>query len=274
MNTEPYEQPASGQLTKKERRELRRQEARTGQARSARGRTAKRAITWLIVVAVLGGIGWLVWRAAQNVPAASNGAQELTIPVDADDNIKGSENAPITIVEYGDYQCPACAAYHPIVEQILEESDGQVRFVFRHFPLKSIHPNAETVARAVQAAGVQDKYWEMHDLVFERQSEWSAIPRGSARNKLLEYAAELGLDVERLDADMDSDAVKDKVQGDLDGGAAIITSTPTFFVNGAKLTDITSFEDFKQQILGSTPDEEEPITDSHDDSSGAMGEDL
>ena len=196
------------------------------------------------------------------------------------DNVKGPENAAITVVEYGDYQCPACGAFHPIIEQLFEEADGQMRLVYRHFPLKNIHPNAETVARAVQAAGVQGKYWEMHDLVFERQAEWSPIPRNSARNKMLDYGEELGLDRDQLDDDIDSDAVKDKVDADVDNGEAIgVNSTPSFYVNGVKLENFNSLEEFRAAVLAplnalDAPVGDESMTEPHGGADAMEGESL
>lgn len=264
-------------MTKKERREVRRQEARHDQAKAARGRGLRRILTWGIVVAVLVGIGWLVWRAAQNAPTGpQGGGQELAVPVSAEDNAKGPADAPITLVEYGDYQCPACAAFHPVVEGIFNEAEGQIRLVYRHYPLKNIHPNAEMAARAVQAAGLQGAYWELHDIVYERQTEWASIPRTSARNKILEYARELGLDAEQLDQAIDSDAVKNKVDADIDSGdAAGVNSTPSFFVNGVRIAGANSFEEFRLQILGDLAPEvlgaQEPSMNAHDESEGTEG---
>lgn len=264
-----------GQLTKKERRELRRQESRAQQVSAARGRGVRRILIWAIVFAVLVGIGWLVWHAAQNAQTNPNAGGELVVPVGPSDNAKGPANAPITLVEYGDYQCPACSAFHPVVESIFEEAAGNLRFVFRHFPLKNIHPNADMAAHAVEAAALQGKYWEMHDIVFERQAEWSSLPRNSARNKMLEYAREIGLDADRLDEDMDSDVVNDKVDADIDGGEyAGVNSTPSFFVNGKLVSGANSLEEFRLQILGglgadplSSP---EPEMLMHDDSGEAQ----
>lgn len=252
------DQPSQEELTKKERREVRRQESRDEQSRAARGRGAKRLVTWVIVFAVLGGIGWLVWRSAQNAPSYVTGGVSLTVPVSDLDNSKGDLDAPITLVEYGDYQCPACASFHPIVEQLFDDAQGQIRLVYRHFPLSRLHPNADMVSRAVESAGLQGKYWEMHNLVYERQQEWSPIPRSSARNKMMEYATELGLDAEKLDSDMDSDAVKDKIKSDIESGEATgVNSTPSFFVNGQRISDFSTLQDFQNKVLnGPSPQQE------------------
>lgn len=261
-------------LSRKERREMKREEVRSEQARAARGRGAKRLLTWFIVAAVLGGIGWFVWNAAQNAPGTSTADGTLSVAVSESDNMKGDPEAPITLVEYGDYQCPACGAFHSIVEQLFEQNEGQIRLVFRHFPLNNIHPNADTAARAVQAAGLQGKYWEMHNVVFERQQEWSPLPRGSVKNRMLEYAMELGMNAEQLDADMDSDAVEDKIAADIDSGEASgVNSTPSFYVNGERISDFASLEDFQAKVLRGALEPSEPSMNTHDEGAN-MGEAL
>lgn len=255
-------------LTKKERREMRRQESRQEQARRSQKRGLKRFLTWFIVAAVLAGIGLLVIRAARNGADTSGTSSQISTTIAADDNVRGPEDAVITLVEYGDYQCSACAAFHPIVEQLFEDAGSQMRLVYRHFPLKSIHPNAETAARAVQAAGVQGKYWEMHALVFERQSEWSEMPRSGARGRMLEYGEELGLDTEQLDEDMDSDAVKDKVDADADNAQALgVNSTPTFYMNGVKLEGFNSLDEFRNLVLAPLTQTQEPAAEPQDGNS-------
>lgn len=278
MNSESYDQSASGHMTKKERRELRRQQAWNERSRNARRRFMRRILTWVIVAAVLVGIVWAVWQAAKNVPQQSGGA--LAVAVSADDLILGSDDASITLVEYADFQCPACSTFHPILQQLFEEADGQLRLVFRHYPISRIHPNAETASYAAQAAALQEKFWEMHDVIFERQSEWSSLSTKAARDKILEYAVELGLDTERLGEDMDSDAVKEKINADIRGGEqASVNSTPSFFVNGESISGYNSLEEFSSMVLADLgadeeSQDEEPQVEPHNESDGASTEDL
>lgn len=174
---------------------------------------------------------------------------ENKIEIVEEDNIKGPEDARITIVEYSDFECPACAAYYPIVQKLLETFPDDVRFVYRHLPLKSIHPNAERAAQAAEAAGRQNKFFEMHDLLFEKQDEWSSAEDFDA--VLLEYAKEIELDESQFATDIDSTEVAERVDGDVKAAYTLnLQSTPSFFVNGSKIQNPDGFEAFKDLIEG------------------------
>lgn len=193
----------------------------------------------LIIVAV--GLG--IWRGWNR---SSSPAQSL-IEIGENEWIRGNRTASTTLMEYSDFQCPACGAYYPILKQLHQEFGNELRFVYRHFPLRQIHFNAELAARAAEAAGKQGKFWEMHDMIFENQKEWSE--RGSARNAFIQYAQSLGLDVERFKSDMDAKETKQKVSADYNGGVGFgVNSTPTFFLNGEKLRNPGSYEEFKAVI--------------------------
>ena len=169
--------------------------------------------------------------------------------VTASDWSKGPETAALTIIEYGDYQCPACGVWHPLVEKMMKEEEGKVRLVFRNFPLSQLHPNALAAAHAAEAAGAQGKYWEMHNMLFENQEEWT--PQTEPTSKFEAYATKIGLDLAKFDADMKSDAIGKKISSDYAGGAKVgIQGTPTFFLNGEKLdnTTIHGYDDFKKQV--------------------------
>ncbi|HXV27061.1 MAG TPA: DsbA family protein [Candidatus Paceibacterota bacterium] len=240
-------------LTKKERREQRRQDARGEQSSASRRRVLKRVLLWVIVLGVLAGGAWGLYKASERA-AVPAGDGTLAVAVTDDENIRGPVDAPVTLVEYSDLQCPACKAFHPVLQQLMEDSGGTVRLVYRHFPIRNIHANADLAARAAEAAGLQGKFWEMHDRIFDEQGTWSGRSSQGARDAFLSYAQELGLDTARLEADMDSDAVKDAVQADLDGAlAAGVNATPTFFLNGAQMTGLTSLEDFLSRVLNAAP---------------------
>lgn len=168
------------------------------------------------------------------------------------DHSKGSQSPKVTIVEYSDFQCPACAAFYPLLKRVSEEYAGEVAVVYRHFPLRQIHINAEFAARASEAAGIQGKFWEMHDSLFEHQKEWAESL--NAKALFSSYAVFLGLDVGKFNADFDSAAVVAKVENDYRSGlAAAINATPTFFLNGKKMQNPRSYEEFKKavnEILG------------------------
>lgn len=141
----------------------------------------------------------------------------------------------VVIVEFSDFQCPACRTAQLVVERVLSEYPGQVRHVFRHFPLLSIHPYAEETARAAEAASLQDAFWEYHDLLFKRQDEWNGGEDLDAR--LTQYAQELGLDVARFRQDYESDVVARAVQEDLAFANQLrLRGTPSFFVNGKQVS--------------------------------------
>jgi protein-disulfide isomerase len=151
----------------------------------------------------------------------------LTVPVGGRDHILGPPTATRTLLEYGDYECPYCAAAHPEVKQLLRAVGDEITYAYRHFPLTQIHPHAALAAEAAEAAGSQGSFWEMHDLLFEtRRLE----PRD-----LLGHASAIGLDVERFAAELDAHTHQARVREDfLSGVRSGVNGTPTFFVNGIR----------------------------------------
>ncbi len=165
-----------------------------------------------------------------------NSAAALTLPVSERDHIQGPADAAVTLVEYGDYECPHCKRAYPIVKQIQRRMGRRLRFVFRNFPLRESHPHAQHAAEAAEAAGAQGKFWEMHDLLFERQF---ALEDES----LIEYAGDLGLDVPRFREDLAEGAYAPRVREDFRSGVMSgVNGTPTFFVNGARHDDAWDVE--------------------------------
>ena len=175
------------------------------------------------------------------LPPDAPGPSELV----ANDWTRGNPDSKVTLLEYSDFQCPACGWYHTPLSQLLQDYANDFLFVYRHFPL-NIHKNAHLAARVTEAAGLQGKFWEMHNLLFERQSE------GSEREALpifVNYADELGLDITKFKQDIDSEAVIARVQRDVaSGNGANIPGTPTFFLNGEKIANPQSLEEFKAVI--------------------------
>jgi protein-disulfide isomerase len=161
---------------------------------------------------------------------------ELTRPVDARDHIQGNAAAPVTLLEYGDYTCPACRHAEWIVKTILQIMRAEMRVVFRHFPLRQAHPQAQHAAEAAEAAGAQGKFWDMHDYLFERQQHL-----GDA--ELLLYGAEIGLNTERYNDELMREVYAGRVHADLMSGIRSgVTDTPTFFINGARHDGPVRFE--------------------------------
>ncbi|OHA16346.1 MAG: hypothetical protein A2830_00310 [Candidatus Taylorbacteria bacterium RIFCSPHIGHO2_01_FULL_44_110] len=168
--------------------------------------------------------------------------------VSSTDHARGSADASVTIIEYSDFQCPACATYYPLAERLLNESSTTVRFVYRHFPLYPVpHKNALMASEASEAAALQGKFWEMHDILFDNQKLWET---SSTAGTIFEtYAERIGLDVETYKKDVVSDVVKARVQKDWDEARTLgINSTPTFFVNGKAIVNPNGYEAFKAII--------------------------
>jgi formate-nitrite transporter family protein len=152
-------------------------------------------------------------------------AQFLSVPVSSSDHILGPSEAAVTLVEYGDFECPNCAAAFPVVRNLLRSLDGQLRFVFRHFPVSIRHDHAQKAAEASEAAAAQGKFWEMHDILFRNQDDLD-------RESLLEYAGELNLDLARFTYELDESIHAERVFRDLASGeASAVSWTPTFFLN-------------------------------------------
>ncbi|MBR9678484.1 MAG: DsbA family protein [Nanoarchaeota archaeon] len=164
-----------------------------------------------------------------------------------DDPVKGSANAPVTIVEFSDFECPFCARFYEQTMGLIDENyiqTGKVKLVFRDFPL-AFHENAQKASEAAECADEQGKFWEYHDSLFENQGEWSSI----GVNKFKEYAQELGLNTEKFDACLDSGKYASEVQKDLsDGQGYGVSGTPTFFVNGIKIVGAQPYSAFQQLI--------------------------
>jgi diadenylate cyclase len=152
-------------------------------------------------------------------------------PVGARDHTRGPEEAPVTLVKYGDYECPYCGELHPVLEELQERAGERVRLVFRHFPLDSVHPRARRAALAAEAAASQGRFWEMHDLLYDNQGELGD-------EDLRRYAAELGLDLRRFEEDLANDDHAWRIEEDrLGGERAGIGGTPALFVNGVRYSD-------------------------------------
>jgi len=153
---------------------------------------------------------------------------DLKPPVSEKDHIHGSPNAHIELVEYGDFQCPYCGAAYPIVKHIQHELGNRLKFVFRNFPLRKVHPQALMAAVASEAASLQGKYWEMHDMIFEHQTKLNY-------SSIVQYAEYLGLDIIRFKVDMADTNLEKKALSDFESGLRSgVNATPTFFVNGNK----------------------------------------
>ena len=166
----------------------------------------------------------------------------LRVPVGPADHAVGEQHAPVTLVEYGDYECPHCGHAHPIVKAVRKHFGKQLLFVYRHFPLTQIHPLAEPAAETAEFAGAQGKFWEMHDAIFENQPSLS-LPL------LAELAEALGLSAKEAGSSLKSHAFAEKVRNDFLGGVRSgVNGTPTFFINGQRYQGMYEFEDLVEAI--------------------------
>ena len=209
---------------------------------------------WAGVITVLIGGLWFLVSTVNNSPSPSNPIEMVNLPpVSKDDFAKGpesdktgSESARVTLIEYGDFQCPACAAYFPLVKQISEEFNKDLRIVHRFFPLTNIHKNAMLAAQTAFAAGLQGKFWEMHDKLYANQTSWSDI---NPRETFIGYAKDLKLDLDQFKKDLDEDSTKQFIESEMNKATSIgINSTPTFFVNNLRIQNPANFEAFKKII--------------------------
>jgi protein-disulfide isomerase len=181
------------------------------------------------------------------MPASSTDESPVDIAITAADHVRGAKDGKLTLVEFGDFQCPACGAYEPIVRQVLADNPDTLKISFKHFPLTQLHRNALLAAKASEAASVQGKFWEMHDIIYDKQEEWSESL--TARDYFLAYATTLGLDTKKFLTDIDSQAIEDKILAEYKEGIALkVQGTPTFFLNGKKLENVGSLEAFNKAI--------------------------
>lgn len=161
-------------------------------------------------------------------------------------HIKGGETAAVTLTEYSDLQCPACGAAQPIVNEVLAQYGDQIKFEYKHYPLTQIHPFAEPAARAAEAAGQQDKFFEFADMLFTKQAEWTKVSNPSGF--FTQYATELGLDTDLFARHQKSKIIQNAIKANmLEARSLGLTGTPSFYLNGTKM-EFSSFDDFKAQI--------------------------
>lgn len=189
-------------------------------------------------------VGLLVFNKKEtNAPSNGN--------VTATNHTQGSGSVNLT--EYGDFECPGCGRFYPVLKQVKEKYGDKITFQFRNFPLISIHPNAMIAHRAAEAADKQGKFWEMHDLLFENQQSWVAqagVSQSSASSIIEGFARQLGLNMDQFNADRASSAINDIIQADIRAGQELrVDSTPTFFLDGTKLDDTRdTLEYFSEKI--------------------------
>lgn len=198
--------------------------------------------TWLIfagvIVVLFGGLIWM----SQSSRVDVSGVDAFAVQTASSDNGKiadhteGNPDAKVVILEYADYQCPGCNAAASAIRETLAKYSDDVLLIYRNFPLPSLHPNARSASAAAEAAGLQDRFWEMHDMLFDKKDEWANASVDSRTAYFVSYAETLGLDTDQFTADMNSDQVAKKI--DYDTAIAKqqgLTGTPSIFINGEKV---------------------------------------
>lgn len=186
-------------------------------------------ITTLVIVAIIGGAIFL-----SNNKSGDDGGQAAV----GSNNVFGNTEGVVTLIEYGDFQCPACGQFYPIVKQVKEQLKEDLRFEFKHFPLSQIHPNAIAAHRASQAAATQGKFWEMHDLLYESQSAWNTVSNPATIFE--QYATQIGLDKEKYSLDFANSDTLRIINADVaEAKSKGATGTPTFYLDGELIDDLT-----------------------------------
>ncbi len=188
----------------------------------------------VIVVAVALAAGIAFYWSRQTTSSSASSSKIASDALPGGGHIRGKETAPVTLVEFGDYQCPSCGYYYPIVEELLKRNPDKVKLEFHHYPLIQMHPHALAAAMAAEAAGDQGKYWEMHDLIYSRQQDWSRLQNPAS--EFLAYAAQLNLDANRFMQSVKSPDVENRIAEDIRRGTKVnVGGTPTFFINGQQV---------------------------------------
>jgi len=203
----------------------------------------------IIIIAVLAAGGAALYMSKQSNQPSETSASTSSTPVPAGGgHVRGPQNAPVTFMEFGDYQCPSCGYYAPIVQEVLQRFPNQIRFEFHHYPLIELHQWAMTAAVAAEAAADQGKFWEMHDLIYRNQDKWSRSQ--NAESDFVSYANQLGLNVNQFMQSMRSPDIQQRILQDVvRARESKINETPTFFINGQKLaTKPSNADEFSKLI--------------------------
>ena len=225
-------------LTKKEKKELRKLEQMQHVGENS-GNKTKLIISSAVSLLFLAFFAFAIVASKQkaNAPVKLSNSGWVT----------GNPASKVTLTEFGDFQCPACKAFEPVIDQVRKDYGNKVKIVFMHFPLKTAHPNAMLAAKASEAAGAQGKFWEYHDLLYQNQEAWA--PLADPTQQLLDYAKSLKLDADKFQKDMNDKTLEAKINAQEDEGINVgVSATPTVYINGAYLGVPGGYDSLKAEI--------------------------
>lgn len=193
---------------------------------------------WIIfAVVVIAAFGGIIWFSKSNDKTYTGDASKIITEGPIPDNVYGSQEQKVVLIEYGDFQCPGCASMFPTIQVIKNQYRDKLTFIFREYPLTNIHPNAFAAATAAEAAGLQGKYYEMHDKLYQNQQAWANVAVNQRTGVFEGYASELGLDMDKFRTDLSSSAISEKINRDRSIGKKLnVNSTPSFVLNGELLS--------------------------------------
>lgn len=209
---------------------------------------------WLIFTVIVAGImGGLVFNSknsSDKIDVSKIDVAKIQTASESSGNIAdrvlGNPESKVVLIEYGDFQCPACANENPKIMKVVEGYKDKIAFVFRNFPLTAIHANAKAAAAAAESAGLQNKYWEMHEILYKSQSKWDSLSGEERTKAFVSYAEELKLDIEKFKSDMGLETVNKKINFDKALGQKInLNGTPSFVLNGQTLSNETWSDETK-----------------------------
>lgn len=199
----------------------------------------------ILTVAIL--VGGIFLTSSQGQVTEQSQKTDITTLIRANSHKTTDEKKKVTLVEFGDFQCPACGAFYPIVKQLMDSHKDSMALVFRHFPLPQ-HANAPLAAEVAEAAGKQGKFWEMYNLLYSHQNEWAET--SNARDIFIGYAKKININEEEFTKDIDSNAYSSKIDEDKNDGISLgVNSTPTFYLNGQKVENNSLLKDQVEQLL-------------------------
>lgn len=204
-------------------------------------------IITIVFTVILLIVGIVVLSKTSTKPLSQNEKEQRLVRTDS--HIKGKTDSKVTIVEFSDFECPACGKYYPEFNKIEQNYQDRVKIVYRHFPLNSIHPLAQKAAEASEAAGAQDKFWEYNSILFEKQAEWSSLSKDQAMTKFIEFAQQINInDLNKFETELKNGTYTDRVNEDANDAKALnIPGTPTVFLNGEQ-QDNPSYDNLSKEI--------------------------